>query len=77
MCVCACVRVCVCACVRVSVFFALFVIYFVGGLWGGGGVTEEERRKRRIHLLKWLLFLTVLLGMILGFATDHFVSVFM
>ena len=46
------------------------MIYFVGG--ERGGVTEEERRKRRMHLLKWLLFLAVLLGMILGFVTDHF-----
>ena len=71
----------------VCVCFALFVIYFVGwGAWGGGGgggggwgggVTEEERRKKRIHLLNWPLFLAFLLGMILGFVTDHFLSVFM
>ena len=47
-------------------------IHFVATLLG----TEEERRKR-IHLLKWLLFWAVLLGMILGFVNDHFLSVFM
>ena len=29
------------------------------------------------YWLKWLLFLAVLFGMILGFVTDHFLSVFM
>ena len=51
--------------------------YFVERGVGGWGVTKEERRKRRIYLLKWLLFLAVLLDMILGFVTDHFLSVFM
>ena len=44
---------------------------------GGGDVTEEERRKRKIHLLKWLLFLALKLGMIFGFVTDHVLSVHM
>ena len=50
----------------------------MGGAWrGGGNVTEEERRKRKIHLLKWLLFLALKLGMIFGFVTDHILSVHM
>ena len=55
------------------------ILCWVGGGGGGGwgGVTEEERRKKRIHLLNWPLFLAFLLGMILGFVTDHFLSVFM
>ena len=37
---------------------------------------EKERRKRRINWFKWLLFWAVLLGMILGFVTDHFFACF-
>ena len=51
--------------VCVFVCFALYVIYLLGGEMRRKG--EGER-----NLLKWLLFLAVLFGMILGFVVDHF-----
>ena len=57
-------------CVCVCVLYTFCDILCGGG--GGGRGTEEESRKKRIHLFKWLLFLAVLFGMILGFVTDTF-----
>ena len=57
-------------CTLVFVFFCFFVF----GEWG-------RKEKGNKYLLKWLfifiLYFAVLFGIILGFVTDHFLSVFM